>query len=688
MLRWLPTVWLTFIAIRYAMTATKSVREPFNQGWDLQWAAVWLIFLLAIGVLLAVCKRRTVVRTFLVLLATFGLTILILSHTLEPALISIAVITVAAGFGEFVLQFVGLISRRSVIERAVVATCIGVGFLSLSQLFLASLGYFNSIASWVMLFGLGFPAYLGLRQLTASRIKEDVPDHAFLILPMGYLFFLNLIWAAAPEIQFDPLNVHLAIPRIYLQSNGIVNLPYIFHSYFAHLLDMVFGLCLALGGPLVPKFLVLFLGVLATCAVFSVARVLFNDEIGVWSALIFYSTPLVIWLSTSAYVDLPLVLFVMASIIAFLRWYETKNWIWLAVSGWSGGIAVGIKVSVLSIVLILPLLGTWSTRANARRALRLIFAYAIPMLIIAVPWYLLVYLQTGNPFFPFLNKIFRSPQWPIENTALNLTDFGLGTSLGALIRLPFRLTFNSDLFGEGLPRGAMGVAALLAFPMAATFLFRGSLLHRMILAVFALYVTVWVVTAQYGRYFLPVLPLAVMLGCSGFLKHPTQARWNRIVLFCCVAFQVAVASVLFWNIPQRFPLQQALGRETREVFLARALPGYNAAKFLNGVSKPGDNVLGVGVENLRFYLDAPLYTKTEVDLDRSPYGLGTFDGSDSLAARLTQNHFTYLLATRADLEKNGMFYSYLNPEFLNKFAVPVYSDSMVTAFRIQPSKDN
>ncbi|PYS05483.1 MAG: hypothetical protein DMG12_07480 [Acidobacteria bacterium] len=36
---------------------------------------------------------------------------------------------------------------------------------------------------------------------------------------------LNLVWAVAPEVQFDAINYHLAVPRIYLDNAGFIDLP-------------------------------------------------------------------------------------------------------------------------------------------------------------------------------------------------------------------------------------------------------------------------------------------------------------------------------------------------------------------------------------------------------------------------------------------------------------------------------
>jgi len=69
------------------------------------------------------------------------------------------------------------------------------------------------------------------------------------ISPSSHLAWVaHFIWAVAPEIEYDALNYHLAVPRFYLEAGCLIDLPYFFHSYFAHLPDMFFGLCIALGG--------------------------------------------------------------------------------------------------------------------------------------------------------------------------------------------------------------------------------------------------------------------------------------------------------------------------------------------------------------------------------------------------------------------------------------------------------
>jgi 4-amino-4-deoxy-L-arabinose transferase-like glycosyltransferase len=675
--RWLTTIWLGFIAVRYGSTAIRTLREPFNPGWDIGWAIAWITLLVAALLSAVLLKRSVMNAVWLGLGIASTLAILILSRTALPAAIALAVFGVSAGLGEYVFQKFKL-TATGLLERLVIAAPVGIGVLALGQLLLGVAHLFNPVASWRMLVLLGLPAILGIRKLSALRLEIGSEKSSWVAVPIGYIFLLNLMWAASPEIQFDALNVHLAVPRLYLQQGALVNLPYFFHSYFAHLLDMLFGLCLALGGPLVAKFVVLGFGVLAAAGVYVAGRALFNDEVGRWAALIFYTTPLVIWLSTTTYMDLASALFVVASIVAFIRWCEDGGWGWLAASGWIAGVATGTKVAALTTLIVLPIFAVWHSRR-----VRALAVYLIPLLTIAIPWFLVVYVETGNPFFPYMNQVFRSPQWPFENPTFNARDFGFGTAAADLLKLPFRFTFNTVRFGDGLSRGGAGVALLLAVPFALTFIFRGRPAQRAVLAAIALHLTAWAFTFQYARYMIAVFPLLALMGCAVFLGESAGfLRLNRVLLFCCVLAQASIAPTLFLNIPERYPLQRALGLESEENFLARALPGYKAATLLNGVVKPDDKILGVGTEYLRFYLNAPLYTQAELKpFELYKDGIGP---PHALAAWHNRNGFRYVLALQSDVQHPAPFYPFLQPRFLEQFGKQIYRDDAVAVVRIMP----
>src|SRR5262249_43526636 len=133
---------------------------------------------------------------------------------------------------------------------------------------------------------------------------------------------------------------------------------------------------------------------------------------------------------------------------------------------------------------------------------------------------------------------------------------------------------------------------------------------RVLLLAIALHFVFWALSVQYGRYYLPELPLAIVLGAGVFLDK-FSVRWNRVLMFVGVLAQVPVASIQFWQIEERYPLDRALGRETYDQLLDRSLAGHSGVRYVNSVIKPSEKVVAVSMEHMRFYLKAPLYTLAE-----------------------------------------------------------------------------
>jgi len=681
MRRWLPTLWLGFVIVRYGSSAFKTLSAPFNPGLDIEWAEAWLAFLLLAIVSLVVLKPAMANRLWFGNLGAATLAVLLLSHTWLPALIGMVIISISTGLGGFVLRRLGIMPR-GLIEGLVVSTPVGIGLLTLGQLVLALIGQFNSTTSWFLLFLATGPAIVGIRFLFRQRCEEGVGKHAFAVIPLAWVFFLNLLWATAPEIQFDATSVHLAVPRLYLDQGRLVDLPYFFHSYFAHLLNMFFGLCLAAGGPLVAKWIVLSLGVTTAAGVFVIGGRLFNAEAGLWAALVFYSTPLVMWLSGTTYTDLAETSFIVAAFLAFVRWFESPSNGWIAVAGWISGVAVGTKVHALTLLAVLPVAVLWFVWRRERRfGLREFTVYGVALLVVAAPWFAIVYGFTGNPVYPFMNAVFRSSQWELENTSLNAADFGIGFTAPTLLRLPFRLTWDTIRFGEALPRGGLGFSLLLAFPLALL-VFRPLGLRGVLWSAVGLHFISWAASFQYGRYFVPALPLLCILGCGAFFLTQSTLRWNRILLFIGVLFQVPIASVIFWNIPERYPLEHGIGREAAENLLERGLPLYGAAKHLNAKVQPGEKVISAGGENVRFYLDAPLHTMGEAARGQELLTLSGLKPDRELAAGLIRSGFRYLLIPLAELRNPAPYHPYFQPEFLRRFGSQVYRDDTVAVVEI------
>lgn len=669
-----------------------ALGRPLNTGADRQWGQVFL-GLAVVAALSSVVLRRAGYVLFSAGVPLVGALLILLSGHLMAALIAAWLLVVAAVSGDAVLRRLRVAPSSDELEWAALAIPLGLGILAVIGLILSLV---RLLRPWPIFIVLVMVTLVHSRALVggAKRLwrrwrsprragsADDIPERNSLVLALGTSFLLALTWALAPEVQFDALNYQLAVPRIYVGLGRLVDLPYFFHSYFAHLVNMLFAFGLALDGQAVAKLLTLGMGCVVVGGIHVLGRRALGPRAGLWAACLFSSTPLVLWLASTAYTDLPATMFVVGSLLALARWQDSGAVGWAAVAGALFGAALGSK---LTIVVALPAfaallaVGLWrAPRASPRGRARVLAACALGVLLFAGPWYAVTYGLTGNPFFPMLNGVFKSPGWPPVNTRLNADLFGIGTSPGAILSLPFHLAFETEKFGEALPPGAMGLAVGL-IPLGVLLLAFPGRFARACLLLTLVSVPVWGLWFQYARYFLPVLPLVVVVVATVLLATPNPwARDLNIALLGVVVLtQLMVTPLLFWNIPERFPIKRALGLEPTDAFVSRALPGYAASRFLNRVVGPGEWVIGIHLANVRFYLDAPLVSGETA-------GVLPFEDEGSpgaLAAAMSARGYRHLVVdTRVQVAAEA--FPFMRREFLECCAVPTFARNGVVVYRV------
>lgn len=677
------TVWIAVITARYVQTVAKSIVSPFNPGSDAQCAAVWLAAVAVIAVCLMVSAEalRALVKIAVVALTAIA----ILSGVWAAALLSGWFLLIAYVWGKWLLRIAG-IDPEDRIERLVLAIPLGLLIPAMAGFILACFHLLKPASVWILIAGLSALQWRtigGLRWRNIEIPKTSL-DAAFPLAAALPVVLMNFIWAVAPEIHFDANNYHLAVPKIWLENGGFVNQPYLLLSYLSHLNEMVFTFVLGMGGPAAAKLLSFALSLLAAGAAYALGKEVFDARVGCWAAAFFYTTPIASWLAGTAYTDDIVALYITASILAFAKWYrQPASAGWMYASGALAGIAIAAKMNAAFGLPVLIGAACWNVR---RVSLWRVVACLGVIAAVTVPWYAVTYYWTGNPFLPMLNGVFKSSMWEQNNHILNSTSFGVGTSPASLIRLPFRFIFNTDLFGEASPRGGAGIALLIAFPFAAFLISRKRPVPGFLVAALGIYFVIWALTLQYCRYFAHILPVVSVLAVATVFHFGSQGIGGRARIACLgigMVAQFAVTPVQYWAIPERYPARVALGLETREHFLDRALLGYTAARRLNGLLKKGDRVIGAGVEQIRYYLDAPLETLEQSTVPAETRALMGARPDEALLRDMRNYGFAYILASKDNLQNPSDQYPYLKTEFLSRFATLEYSDNLTVLYRLK-----
>ena len=688
-LRIAAIVWVVAISARYLGAALKALRNPFNPGSDFAWMAVSLAFMVLAAVLLR-WRRIPTLGIGVVLLSSLAVVIILRSGAFVSVLFALWVLATSTVLGDFILSKLGLVARENLCDRFVIAFPLGIVAFGNAALILALLGFLSPTLVWIFFIAASIAEFRHAKNIVQDLLSRPHSSEAFLaghpelpfvLLIMGFASVRNLMWTVAPEVEFDALNMRLAVPRIFLQEGRFVDLPYIWHSYFVHLLEYFNAICMALHGERVAKLAVAVIAIAAAMSAYSLGRTLFSPTAGVWAAVFFYTTPIASWGSGTAYNDNAVAQFVTAAILAFVLWYRTQHWGWIVASGLLAGGATSIKLNG-AFALVGLTLALLAVIILKRRPVRTIVVFVVVAGIVAVPFYWLVYSLTGNPIFPFMNDVFKSPYWELDNPVTNASDFGVGTTFRALLVLPFRLTLDTARFGEALSPGALG-PLLLLIPFAVLVL-RKNREARIVAFVTFVYLALWAATYQYGRYYTAALPAVAALSVGGFLALAPGflERYRQPVLALLVFGQLAVLPVLYWRIPERFPLRLAMGTESRESLLRRGLEGYAAAQYINRVAQMNERVLSIGHEDLRFYLRPPLDTLVESRLGSKVRETASLAPGRELANALAEGKIRYILLTTRDMANPPSYYPYASRDFLQEFATLEYSYGATRVFHL------
>ena len=456
-----------------------------------------------------------------------------------------------------------------------------------------------------------------------------------IIILLSMETLLNL----TPPISRDALIHHLAVPKLWLKHGGIYEIPWANFAYYPMNIDLLYVLCLYFHNDIVPKFIHLAFGMGTGLLIYLYLKSKYNHNWGLLGMVVFITTPIVIWLSTAAYVDLGMTFFITASVMAFIKWRasEYTDIKWFFISSLGMGIAVGSKYNALIAWFILNMLLMLSVVRDTHKqaaALRYGILFFMITAFAASPWYVKNYLQTGNPFYPLFDGIFKSLQHhPIQEATyrhavektrqvgfFKMRQVMYGESFWNTLLIPIRMFFQGRDNSYQYFQGVLNPILIIFLPFA--FLKKR---HRKDLFVFAIFTVFFIVaafflTAKQVRYILPALPFLAILSVMGIkdildkLEKRTlfsSLRFGeKIKLTARIFVFASVAILLIFNfsyLKNRTeiinPFPYVLGKETREVFLKHHLLHYDAVEYVNHYLPNDAVVFTMFLGRRGYYLD-------------------------------------------------------------------------------------
>ncbi|MFQ5586126.1 MAG: ArnT family glycosyltransferase [Thermodesulfobacteriota bacterium] len=455
-----------------------------------------------------------------------------------------------------------------------------------------------------------FLGHMGLMGVVSLSLITLLASAALIVLIRGWLKGTprqrgREWWTLAPFLLFtllllplillpptgrDALIVHLALPKLFLQAGKIFEVPFMSFSYMPMNTDLLYLIPMAFGSDTAPKLVHFSFAVLTGLLLSSYLSGRVGRGYGLLGFFIYLTTPIVVNLSTMAYIDLSLAFYSTLALIALLRWREEEYAArWLIYSAVATGLALGAKYSALVVLFIMCVSavylysrGTGDQGGAVKRGL----LYLAVALLVFSPWLIKNIALTGNPLYPLAQGLFQARLGGGEGFHISalppllMRKLLYGEDIWYILLIPLRIFWEGQDGSHRYFDGLMNPFYLIFIPLA---FFGGRRRELGMLAFFSCFFflialfTVDIVT----RYLLPIIPVIIIFTVIGF----SNLMGMRRVRYLALLFMTGLFVFNGWyivNLYQRYrPMGYISGSETREEYLTRRLPDYAAIQFGN-----------------------------------------------------------------------------------------------------------
>lgn len=567
-------------------------------------------------------------------------------------------VAACAGLGRFLLGAVLRPGAMTACEEASFSAALGLGVfghlvLALAAAGLLSRGPVNALQGAALLLGI----YARRRwpipgeEAPAPAFRPSFSDVLALAL-LGAALLLNLAGALSPEIFYDSLVYHLAVPGYYAIKGSLTDMAYNLYSNLFLLHGMLYSAGLLLKDEMVPKLLNYAAGLLSVLAVAGLGRRHLGPRAGLWAALVFYAVPHAMISSWSAGTEWLLTLFSVCAFAAALR-HEPGTYRFLLLAAFLSGCGMAVKTTGLFPAVGTALVLLYRARQDRAAALKGLLLFGLVASLPVLPWLAKNWLYRGNPFFPFLTSVFGlSGADPAKLHGFMVETRQMGAlELKQWLLHPWNVTMgllpNSQYF---TPLFLALLPLLFLLRPAAPFSFWLFFLCGWLL---------WSFASTMARFLMPAYPAAALLIAAGLQgrDHPALRKALGYAVLAACALCLYWSGLILYSQGRWRPV---VGLVDKEAYLSDTQPSYpyshySAIRFVNDKLPPGSKVLLVG-DARSFYLEKEFIVGSV--FDKNPlveYAAAARDGGD-LYARLRADGVTHLLVNVAEAIKLGQGY--------------------------------
>lgn len=414
------------------------------------------------------------------------------------------------------------------------------------------------------------------------RSGSDSSWQVFAESLLWFVLFCSLLLALSPEVGTDALAMHLAVGTDIAAHHRFTFTPAVV-SWSAMPLgaDFCFAIANNLGGETAARLVNFGVFVLLLTALFLMGRRFTSRSADLLLALsMFASCSLAQFAVDSLGVENVWALLCVGMLLAALNYYEAGYNRYLFFCAVLAGGAMMTKFGSLAFVAsVLPFIAyalwrNWN-RSERPKASVVLGATALLLAIAVIP-YTISYALTGNPVFPFLNAVWKSP---FLNTSVNLVDYRWRAPIRS--SLLFDLTFKTPKYLESRPGGFGYTLLLFALPCCAVITRKWKFATITCIAVALAFAGLTFHEIRYLRYLYPALALASIL-----VVYPLREahRLNRNLYAAMAILAVAGTGLNYYFVPAFSGYEGAffsLTPHSREQYMQAYYRPAPAINFLN-----------------------------------------------------------------------------------------------------------
>jgi len=479
--------------------------------------------------------------------------------------------------------------------------------------------------------------------------------------------------ASVPPVSRDALTHHLTIPKLYLEHGGIYEIPRFWFSYFPMNVTLLYAIPLYFSNDILPKFIhfAFALGTAALIYRYLLRRL--NTHYALLGALFFLTIPVIVRLSTTAYVDLGLIFFLFAALLCLFDWIESDFRIrYLLIGAVFCGLALGTKYNGLVGLFLLGLFVPFiysryrgSQASEAGKAIGYAVVFVTVSMIVFSPWMVRNVLWTGNPVYP-LYKSFFSPQTSQEESvggceqkkSKGMNHFQIrrdifGESTLEIALIPIRVFFQGQDDNPKYFDGRLNPFLLLLPVFAVAGIRRDArkVKTEKTMMLFFSVLFLLIACAQTSiriRYFSPIIPPLIILSMYGLYYIQTKfevmpsmsGSIKKISIFGIVFFMLGLNGVYMVSLFNEIkPVQYITGQVTRDEYIQHFRPEYMSMQYANRQLNNDHKILGVYIGHRGYYSDIDI----DFSINLLP-GLAAAAGTPGeISGMLHEKGFSHLL---------------------------------------------